>query len=118
VMCLDVLRALERIPRAAEILLDELDAVASMDKRLDCVTERLRQRLFAKDREGEAQARSLSREIVLAIQAALLIEHAPPAVADGFLASRFGAAAGCAFGLLPHGVDVQTIVRRASPWSR
>jgi putative acyl-CoA dehydrogenase len=55
------------------------------------------------------------RDLVLALQAVLLIKHAPPAVADAFCASRLGAGAGAVFGLLPRGADTRAIVERAGP---
>ena len=51
---------------------------------------RLQKRLTRADRNDEAQARALVRDLVLALQAALLIKHAPAAVADAFCASRLG----------------------------
>jgi putative acyl-CoA dehydrogenase len=55
------------------------------------------------------------RELVLALQAALLIKHAPSAVADGFCASRLDGGCGSAFGLLPRGLDLRKIAERAAP---
>ena len=44
------------------------------------------------------------RDLVLALQAAFLVKHAPTAVAEAFCASRLGAEGG-AFGMLPRGLD-------------
>ncbi len=115
VMCLDVLRVLGRVPGAVAVLLEEIGPAAEADKRFRSVADGLKRRLTANDRDDETQARALARDIVLAVQAALLLQHAPPAVSDGFLASRFGEAAGGAFGLVPRGVDFRAIVRRAAP---
>jgi putative acyl-CoA dehydrogenase len=113
VMCLDVLRAIERVKNADEVLRQELDSAG--DARLTAFAARLRRRLAARDRGDEAQARALVRELVLALQAALLITHAPDAVADAFCASRLSGEAGGAFGLLPRGCDTRAIVERAAP---
>ena len=43
-------------------------------------------------------------DMALALQASLLLRHAPAAVADAFCAGRLGAR-GLAFGDLPRGVD-------------
>ena len=51
VMCLDVLRAIERTPKAAEVLRAELAGTG--DKRLQVFAERLQQRLAAADRNDE-----------------------------------------------------------------
>jgi putative acyl-CoA dehydrogenase len=111
VMCLDVLRAIARTPNAADVLRAELD---TGDARLKAFTAKLAQRLAGHERDDEAQARVLTRNLVLALQAALLIKHAPPAVADAFCASRL-AGDSSAFGLLPRGIDLRAIVERAAP---
>ena len=112
VMCLDVLRAIERTPKAAEVLRAELD---SADKRVTAFADRLLKRLSAPDRNDESQARVLVRDLVLALQAALLVKHSPPAVADAFCVSRLDGESGAAFGMLPRGVDTRALVERAAP---
>jgi putative acyl-CoA dehydrogenase len=114
VMCLDVLRALARTPNAVEVLRAELDG--SGDARLKRFAQRVADHLTAADRNEESQARALTRDLVLALQAATLVKHAPPAVTDAFCASRLGSEIG-AFGLLPRGVDLRAIVERAAPQS-
>ena len=113
IMCLDVLRAIERTPNAADVLRHELDAAS--DARLKAFAERLQQRLRAADRNDEQQGRALVRELVLALQAALLAKHSPAAVADAFCASRLAGEGGSAFGMLPRGLDLRAIAERAAP---
>ena len=114
IMCLDVLRAIERTPKAAEVLQQEFAG----DVRLKTFTERLQKRLgAAADRNDESQARVLVRDLVLALQAALLIKHSPAAVANAFCASRLGGEGGGAFGTLPRGLDLRAIAERAAPVS-
>jgi putative acyl-CoA dehydrogenase len=113
IMCLDVLRALERTPNAIEMLRAELGG--GKDARLKAFAGRLEKRLAARERNDESQARALVRELVLALQAVLLIKHAPAAVADAFCASRLEDGSGSAFGLLPRGLDLQKIAERAAP---
>jgi putative acyl-CoA dehydrogenase len=114
IMCLDVLRAMERTPNATDVLRRELGD--GKDARLKAFTEQLEKRLLATgERNDESQARMLTRELVLGLQAALLIRHAPSAVADAFCASRLGAEGGSAFGLLPQGLDLRAIADRAAP---
>jgi putative acyl-CoA dehydrogenase len=115
IMCLDVLRAIERTPQTAELLQRELDDTG--DARLKSFADRLRQRLRAADRNDESQARVLVRDLVLALQGALLLKHAPPAVADAFCASRLAGEGAAAFGTLPRGLDLAAIVERAAPQS-
>ena len=88
IMCLDVLRAIERTPNIGDVLQREL--ADGGDARLKAFAARLHQRIAAPERNDEGQARALTRDLVLALQAALLLKHAPPAVADAFCASRLG----------------------------
>ena len=113
IMCLDVLRAIGRAADLADVLRRELDAGG--DARLKSFAAALFKQLSAAERNDEAQARSLVRDLVLALQAALLIRHSPPAVADAFCASRLSESRGGAFGTLPRGVDAHTIAMRAAP---
>ncbi len=56
VMCLDVLRAVERTARAAEVLRAELDS--AKDPRVKIFADRFEKRITAHDRNDERQARS------------------------------------------------------------
>ena len=116
IMCLDVLRAMDKTPHATDVLRSELGE--GKDVRLKAFTEQLEKRLAgARERNDESQARAFTRELVLALQAALLIRHAPSAVADAFCVSRVGAGGGSTFGLLPRGLDLRAIAERAAPAS-
>jgi putative acyl-CoA dehydrogenase len=114
VMCLDVLRALARAPAALEAFLDEVEVAAGADPRLDRFVSDLRAQ-FA-DSEGlEARARRLVERMALALQASLLVRHAPPAVADAFCAARLDGEAGHEYGTLLTGTDFEAIVARHTP---
>ena len=115
IMCLDVLRALERMPDAAELLLREVAESAQADKRLRITADRLKRKLSQRDWKDESQARTVVRDLVLTMQAALLLRHAPAPVAEAFCASRLGEEPGGALGLLPPGIDCRAIVERAAP---
>jgi putative acyl-CoA dehydrogenase len=117
IMCLDVLRALDRLSGAAELLLRDIGDAAHADKRLRSVATRLQDRLRGRDWRDEAQARAIVRDLVLSMQAALLLAHSPPAVAEAFCASRLGDEPLGIFGLLPPGIDYRAIVDRAAPWA-
>jgi putative acyl-CoA dehydrogenase len=60
----------------------------------------------------EWRARRLVEDLGVALQASLLVRHAPAAVADAFCAARLGDG-GRAFGTLPRGADVAAIADRA-----
>ncbi len=113
VVCLDVLRTLMRDPGAQEALLAELELARGADLRLDAWLVRLKNCLREQD-DLEAQARRLVEQLALALQAALLVRHAPAAVADAFCASRL-ADGGRQFGTLPRGLDLAAICARARP---
>ena len=115
VMCLDVLRAMERTPGAANLLHQELAETAHADMRLRNAAARLQRRLAPSGRNDESQARAVVRDLVLIMQAALLLRHAPAAVADTFCTARLGEEPGGVFGLLPSGSDFRAIVDRAAP---
>jgi putative acyl-CoA dehydrogenase len=51
-------------------------------------------------------------DLALALQASLLVRHAPAPVADAFCAGRL-AGDGRTFGMLPAGIDAPAIVERA-----
>ncbi len=112
IMCLDVLRALAKAPLAAAVLADEMRDAATADRRLAQFLARMQ--ATATSVGDEAQARVFVRDLVVALQASLLIRHAPQIVADAFCASRLDGGSG-AFGMLPPRVDTRRIVERAAP---
>jgi putative acyl-CoA dehydrogenase len=114
VICLDVLRALAREPRASERYLAELELASGADAWFDGAVAGLRRDLGNAVRI-EHRARRLVETMAMVFQASLLIRHAPEAVADAFVASRLGDQGGRAFGTLPAGLDLHQIVDRARP---
>ncbi len=61
---------------------------------------------------AETGARRLAEDMALLLQGALLVRHAPPAVADAFCASRLDGDWGRSYGTLPAGADIDAVVRR------
>ncbi|MCU4183608.1 isovaleryl-CoA dehydrogenase [Acidiferrimicrobium sp. IK] len=119
VICLDVLRAMSREPRALEAYMDEVRMAGGADARFDAAVAGL-ERELADLSDAEARARRIVERMALVLQGALLVRYGHPAVADAFCASRLGADAlgsdwGRAFGTLPPGLDTPTIVERARP---
>ncbi|MGI5452544.1 acyl-CoA dehydrogenase family protein [Streptomyces sp. CA-249302] len=112
VNALDVLRALRREPGTAQAFFDELALARGADARLDAAVGRLEGLLSS---GSEAGARRLVEQMALALQASLLVRHAPPAVADAFCATRLGGDWGHAFGTLPDSADPDAILVRALP---
>ncbi|MFZ5670623.1 MAG: isovaleryl-CoA dehydrogenase [Pseudomonadota bacterium] len=110
VIALDVLRTLHREPAALEAFRVEIGEARGADARLDRAVEALTDRLAAPP--GEADARRLVEDMALTLQGALLVRHAPPAVADAFAATRLAGDWGRSFGTLPGGADVAALVAR------
>jgi len=129
VAALDVLRALAKEPEGLPAFLAECELAAGAEPRFDAHLRRLREALagvsadagvggphpHAGGGDPQFQARRLVEELALALQASLLIRHAPPAVADAFCASRLAGEGGRVYGTLPAGVDARAIIARALP---
>jgi putative acyl-CoA dehydrogenase len=114
VMCLDLLRAIGRDRDIVATLEYALAPARGREPRLDALAARLIGD-FASAQENETGARRLAGGLVLALQAALLIEHAPPDVAEAFCASRLAGADGRVFGALDVAGACDTIIGRAAP---
>jgi len=112
VICLDVLRSMQREPGCIPAYLDEVRQARGADSRLDAFTDRL-EAMLAEAVQPEGRARRLVEMMALAMQGSLLVRHAPHAVADAFCASRLSGAWTGAFGTLPDGTDEAAIVERA-----
>lgn len=120
VLALDVLRAVAKEQGALDAYLAECEVARGGDARLDRQLDGLREEISASatmdGADAQFGARRLAENLALALQASLLVRHAPAAVADAFCASRLDrAAAGGAFGTLPRGVDAKAIVDRVLP---
>ncbi|MDX2201531.1 MAG: acyl-CoA dehydrogenase family protein [Hyphomicrobiaceae bacterium] len=112
IIALDVLRAAAKTPTSVSALLDEIGVAKGGDKRLDRAVARLEAEL-RKAEEHEARARRIVERMAVALQASLLIRHAPQAVADAFCATRLDGDGGAAFGCLPAGMGQRAIIERA-----
>ena len=112
VNALDVLRALAREPETGDAFLAEVRLAAGADARLDAAIARL-ERALAVPAEASG-ARRLLEALATALQASLLVRHAPPEVAEAFSASRLERPGGV-FGTLPDGPDLAAIVERHRP---
>lgn len=114
VMCLDVLRAAVKEPEAVPAFLAEVEQARGSDRRLDAHLDALRAAL-ADPENGVADARRLVQMMAVALQASLLVRHAPATVADAFTATRLAGGSGLTYGALPRGMDTRAIVLRAMP---
>jgi putative acyl-CoA dehydrogenase len=112
VMCLDLLRAFGKTPAAREALAAELALAGNADTFYVAYKTTLLADL-AEQQNDEFGARVLAERVVLAVQAALLLRHAPAYVSSAFVASRLAREPGGAYGRLPSGVDCAAILARA-----
>ncbi|WEG10348.1 acyl-CoA dehydrogenase family protein [Microbacterium horticulturae] len=116
VIALDVLRALARDPESAAALQDELASTQGAHRLLDAHVARTMALLheIAKDDldAAAAHARRLTEDLALALQASVMLRHAPQVDAEAFLSARLGDDRGWQYGVLPRGTDAAAIVAR------
>jgi putative acyl-CoA dehydrogenase len=117
VQCLDVLRAMRNTPSVLEAFFAEIGRGRGGNRTLDAYVSSLREEFGDMD-EIEYRARDLTDRMALALQASLLVQHAPAFISDAFCASRLGAAGHHNYGTLPRGVDCAAILERATPVAR
>ncbi len=116
IMALDLLRALRKGGKEGDCvgaLQKELAPARGNHTALDAFAARLFARIDAAS--NEIEARRLAQDIALAVQAALLAQHAPNFVFDAFCRTRLSADWGHAFGTLPAGVEFDALIARAMP---
>ncbi len=102
VICLDVLRALARVPEAGALLGREL---AHLHPRLDSWMQQA-------PAPTEQNARRVTEHLALALSAGLLCRHAPPALAEAYIRTRLEGGARFTFGTLPADTPFQEILGR------
>jgi putative acyl-CoA dehydrogenase len=113
VMCLDLLRAIGKDPEGARAALAaELAPAASRDTDLKGYADLLLADLDPACTD-EYGARVLAERVVTAVQAALLVVHAPACISQAFMASRIVRPVGGAYGRLDAAADCAAILARA-----
>jgi len=113
VICLDVLRALSREPASVEALLAEIRPAAKERRELAATLARV-ESLLRDPTEIEAQARRLTQQLAVALQAATLVRDAPAAIADAFCRTRLGEDPPAVYGTLPKDVEPGQLIDRAT----
>ncbi|MGZ3406636.1 MAG: acyl-CoA dehydrogenase family protein [Polyangia bacterium] len=112
VICLDVLRAMQKDPPSVQLFFDEC-LLARGEKRIERAVGEL-QRELGEIEDIEGRARRVVERMALTLQASLMVRSAPPELASAFLASRLDGDRGLAFGTLPRGTAFDTILERAA----
>lgn len=116
IMCLDVLRAIQRSPDDARALLQDLGQRAGGDASVRAELASLQAMLHGPADELEAAARRFAQGLVLTAQAALMLEQSEREAAECFIASRLGRQHGRVFGTLDAAPAVMgRLVQRAWP---
>jgi putative acyl-CoA dehydrogenase len=113
VMVLDVVRAAQREPESLEAFLAECDLASGADARFDHHLARVREdAMLLTGPHPRRNGRRVVEDLALALEASLLVRHAPPEVADAFCAARLEER-GLAFGTIPGDVPTTAIVERS-----
>ena len=109
IMCLDVLRAIERNPEGMALLLQELEQHTALRPMIDA----LKADLHTPPEQRETLARRFAQRLILTLQSALMLQHAPQASAEAFIASRADAQSGRVYGSLKVSAGTQAEIGRA-----
>src|SRR3954454_23504923 len=119
VAALDVLRALGKEPEALPAFMAECELASGANPHLDAHVAALKDRFASLEHlDPQWLARRVVEDMGLALQASLLVRHAPAFVSDAFCASRLGYDGGfrsMTFGTLAPGVEATAIIDRALP---
>jgi len=114
VMCLDVLRVLERSPETVRQVLEEIDELGRGEPRLMAALDRI-ETLLARAMRDQGVGRALIEQLALAEAGALLVANAPQAVSDAFLATRLDGGWRSTYGAGSSAIDARAILDRATP---
>jgi putative acyl-CoA dehydrogenase len=112
-MCMDVLRALQREPGCRDAFLAELGRSRGSHAGFDRALDDLGRRLDAAP-AGDGHARALVSRMAMLLQAAQMLAHSPQPVADLYVRSRLGGEWMHVYGTLPESADLAGVVARAA----
>ncbi|MGH1400336.1 MAG: acyl-CoA dehydrogenase family protein [Acinetobacter tandoii] len=113
VMCLDVLRAIQREPESMQVLLQSFADTSHQQPLLKTELQQLLQLFQQTPEQLQFMARSLVSRLVILAQASLLQQYAPTFIADAFIQSRYQAFHGRVVGMLEiQPSDVDKILER------
>ena len=112
VMCLDILRVLEREPDALDAVLDDVKEALGDTSLVSIDVLKAAARACMDD---VGSARILTEQLALTAAAAALRRYAPRVIADAFLHSRLGSQWRATYGMLDARFDARAIVDYAFP---
>lgn len=108
VMCLDVLRALQKDPRMQEVLFTEFNELLGRNASLDKLLNEL-QKAFKNPQDLLPNARWFVEKLAVAIQAGLMLKHSSSEKAELFCAHRLNSFGVNTFGALTGSYDFKSI---------
>lgn len=113
VMCLDVLRAIQREPESMQVLLQSFADISHQQPLLKTELQQLQQLFQQTPEQLQFMARSLVSRLVILAQASLLQQYAPAFITEAFIQSRYQAFHGRVVGMLEvQPFDVNRILER------
>lgn len=114
IMCLDVLRAMQRESELIEILLASFSEECESHETLNIERSKLYEMLMLPPDQLQFQARTLVTRLVLLAQSVLMVRYSESYVAEAFIQSRYNAMHGRVVGMLNLSqVDIQRLFERA-----
>ena len=114
VMALDILRVLQHEPEVAEIVLEDLAPLCDGDPHLKAGLARV-EAILHEPRLLDRRARLLAEALAVVSAGAILRAHAPPFVADAFIATRVLGRPGQTYGTGIDWANTRAILDRAWP---
>jgi putative acyl-CoA dehydrogenase len=112
VQCLDVLRSMNKEPKAIEAVFNELETARNLNDFYDKFLLKLKNE-FSDLSNIEFRARRIVEKFALALQANVLLKTAPAFLAEAFCISKLSDNNCLSFGTLPVGVEAEKIVERS-----
>jgi putative acyl-CoA dehydrogenase len=114
VMCLDVLRAIQREPHSLEALITELRTVKGTNAEYDRLLVQIENQLRATE-DAELRARQIVENLALGLEICVLLRTDEPQIADAFIASRLSGRRSSIYGTLPAGTPFRKLIERCLP---
>jgi putative acyl-CoA dehydrogenase len=114
VMCLDVLRAIQREPHSLEALITELRTAKGTNADYDRLLAQIENQLRATE-DAELRARQIVENLALGLEICVLLRTDEPQIADAFIASRLSGRRSSIYGTLPAGTPFRKLIERCLP---
>eukprot|EP00039_Didymoeca_costata_P026990 m.17151 g.17151 ORF g.17151 m.17151 type:complete len:570 (+) comp5920_c0_seq1:150-1859(+) len=111
VICLDVMRAMQRHPSSVTALENEISAAHGLDQRFDDFWSKTRAESAA-ILKNPGQARIVIGRLAVALQASLLLRFGDKSVSNAYCSSRLDTSIRSEFGALPADCDLDGILAR------